>query len=313
MNMRHFFLWLALLLLVGYLLTGVTQVRPGERAVVRRFGRVLDERPRPGLWIGLPWGMDRLDRVPITMVRKVEVGYQPEAEGEGTPPGQLLTGDHNLVNVRVVIDYAVNEDEVVDYVLHADRTDSLVARAAEAALAEWVGGQTVDSVLLTRKADLLKMVRQRTQDTVRDYHLGITIGDAAVVHLLPPDEVKPYFDEVTRAQAEIRTRENDARQEASRRLRNAQAEKFKTEQLTAAYVRERLRLAEAEGSRFEQRLNEYNRQRQTHPSYLTGIWWEEMSALFAKLKGEGRVDLLDNHLAGDGLDITVMPPMPNKK
>ena len=30
-------------LLAAYLLTGVVQVRPGERAVVRRFGRVLEE------------------------------------------------------------------------------------------------------------------------------------------------------------------------------------------------------------------------------------------------------------------------------
>ena len=30
-----------ILVVVAYLLTGVTQVRPGERAVVRRFGRVV--------------------------------------------------------------------------------------------------------------------------------------------------------------------------------------------------------------------------------------------------------------------------------
>jgi len=38
-----------------------------------------------------------------------------------------------------------------------------------------------------------------------------------------------------------------------------------------------------------------------------------MSSLFAKLKEQGRVDLLDKHLAGDGLDITIMPPLPGKK
>ena len=61
---RRLLLYPVVLLLVGYLLTGVTQVRPGERAVVRRFGRVLEQKPEPGLWIGLPWGMDRVDRVP---------------------------------------------------------------------------------------------------------------------------------------------------------------------------------------------------------------------------------------------------------
>src|SRR5438876_7300297 len=106
---RRLFLYPVVLLLVGYLLTGVTQVRPAERAVVRRFGRVLDEKPEPGLWVGLPWGMDRVDRVPVDMVRRVVVGYQPD-EDEGsltTPAGQMLTGDHNLVNVQVVLNYTV--------------------------------------------------------------------------------------------------------------------------------------------------------------------------------------------------------------
>src|SRR5262249_7247929 len=62
-----------LLFLVGPAATAVTQVRPGERAVVRRFGRVLDHRPEPGLYVGLPWGMDRVDRVPIGLVRGVKV------------------------------------------------------------------------------------------------------------------------------------------------------------------------------------------------------------------------------------------------
>src|SRR5262249_34423063 len=122
--MRKVLLIVVIVLLGGYLLTGVTQVRTGERAVVRRFGKVV-EGPRPGLYVGLPWGMDRVDRVPADLVRRVEVGYPrngPE-EGIGTPPGQLLTGDHNLVNVQVEIHYTVEQgsdpEAVVQYVLHS--------------------------------------------------------------------------------------------------------------------------------------------------------------------------------------------------
>src|SRR5207244_1564073 len=134
------------------LLTGVTQVRPGERAVVRRFGRIVD-RPGPGLWIGLPWGMDRVDRVPVDLVRSVAVGYEPAADDGGplTPPGQLLTGDQNLVNVKVLVDYAVQEEAVDQFIINAERVDGLVARAAEAVLAEWVAGHTVDDVLIYGK------------------------------------------------------------------------------------------------------------------------------------------------------------------
>src|SRR5262249_47758493 len=124
--------WLLLLGLVAYLFTGIYQIRPDERAVVRRFGRVLDTKPGAGLWVGLPWGMDRVDRVAVDRLRRVTVGYEKGADEFGlvTPPGQLLTGDHNLVNVQVVLNYTVRPDEVERFVVQADQADGLVARAA---------------------------------------------------------------------------------------------------------------------------------------------------------------------------------------
>src|SRR4051812_2725539 len=165
-------LWMVLALaLLGYALTGVVQVRPGERAVVRRFGRVLDVKPEPGLWVGLPWGMDRVDRVPVEFVRPVIVGYRPQEDEDAlaTPPGQLLTGDHNLVNVQVVLNYSVRPDGVEDYVVQADRADELVARAAETAMAEWVAGRTVDEVLLNGKSALPGWLVAHTQDLIEPY------------------------------------------------------------------------------------------------------------------------------------------------
>src|SRR5207302_4814993 len=88
--MKRVLFILVFVVFTASLLTGVTEVRPGERAVVRRFGRVLDEKPKPGLWIGLPWGIDRVDRVPVDLARRLLVGYQPDGQDNvQTPPGQL--------------------------------------------------------------------------------------------------------------------------------------------------------------------------------------------------------------------------------
>ena len=297
-----------LLALAAYLLTGFKQIQPGERAVVRRFGRVA-ARPGPGLWAGLPYGMDRVDRVPIDLVRRLTLGYQPAAEetDQTTPPGQLLTGDHNLVNVQVLLDYAVNDEQVEDYVVQAERAEGIVARAAEAALAEWVAERTVDEVLIRAKAELPAFLTQRTQKRIELYRLGVVVQGASIAYLYPPDEVRLAFDEVNRAQTAIRTREHQARQEAARHRREALAEKNRIEKLTAAYVAERLSLARAEADTFTRRLEQYRRLRQENPHFLAGIWWEELGKLLAQMKDNGRIDLLDNHLGGDGLDITVTP------
>jgi membrane protease subunit HflK len=313
----RFFKYFLLLLFAGYLLTGVTQVRPGERAVVRRFGRVLDEKPRPGLWIGLPWGMDRVDRVPVDRLQRVTVGYVQDAGDDGlaTPPGQLLTGDHNLVNVQVLIDFAVrqhDETDVVNYVINEDRVQGVLARVAEAVLAEWIGGRPVDDVLVQGKALLPGVLVETVQHRIDLYHLGVEIRGASVAHLFPPPEVRQDFDNVTRAQTAIRTQEQRALQEAVQTVRSAEVERNQIENRTRAYVEEQFTLARADAETFEKRLHVYQQLRRENPQVLTALWWEEVSRLLGKLKEGGRIDLLDNRIGSDGLDIMQFPPLPKK-
>jgi membrane protease subunit HflK len=306
----------AILLLcgLGYLATGLTQVRTGERAVVRRFGRVV-AKPGPGLWIGFPAGIDRVDTVPVDLVRRVRVGFEPETADlePAAPPGQLLSGDYNLVNIQAIVDYAVRDDNVEDFVVNADRVEGAIARAAEATIAQWIAARRVDDVLIRGKSDLPEFLVTRTEEKLEPYRLGVHILGVSIPHLLPPDEVKSAFDDVTRAQTAVRTREHEARQEAARRMREAQAEAERIRQLTGAYVREQHVSASAEAASFEHRLDQYQRLQKQNPDILASIWWEEIGRLLTRLRENGRLDLLDNHLAGDGLDITIAPPGMNKR
>jgi membrane protease subunit HflK len=315
--MRRFFLTLFLLLLVAYLLTGVTQIQPGEQGVVRRFGQVV-AKPGPGLYLAWPWGIDRVDHVLVYRVRHVPVGYQPEREDDeqATVPGQLLTGDHNLVNLQVMVDYAVDSDRVDDYLIHGDRAESVLARVAEAAMAEWVAGRPVDEVLLTAKAALpewlTKHVQQRLDDPAAPYQLGIRVQSASVAYLLPPTQVKADFDAVTSAQTAIRTQENEARQTALRLRREADIERFRLQQSTAARVNELTRMAQTEADGFEQRRRGYEMLRRQNPDVLASIWWAETGRLLEQLRRNGRIDLLDSRVSGDALDISTFVPQPKK-
>src|SRR5437660_12711979 len=100
--------YLLFLLLAAYLLTGLAQVGPEERAVVRRFGQVV-ARPGPALWVGLPWGIDRVDRVPVRSVRQIKAAFGPETAfaAPGTPARQLLTGYQTLVHAQPVPAHAI--------------------------------------------------------------------------------------------------------------------------------------------------------------------------------------------------------------
>jgi membrane protease subunit HflK len=308
----RFFRVLCVVLVGFYALTGVAQLRPGERAVVRRFGRVLADKPRPGLWVGLPWGIDRIDRVAVDRVQTVAVGYPEGGDVSAMPAGQLLTGDHNLVNVAATLSYKVRDEAVEDYVAEAGRAEGLLARAAEAALGEWVAGRTVDDVLLNGKSELREVLKERTQAVVDRYRLGVQVLDARVTAVAPPDEVKPAFDAVALEQTRITTRRHQAEQQAEAQWRRAQADCYRLEQETAAYVGAQQLLARRDAERFVRRLEQYRDGLKTNPHYLRQIWEEERGKLFATLKKNNQIDLLDHHLGAGGLDVITAPPLSPK-
>ncbi|HEY2784145.1 MAG TPA: protease modulator HflK [Fimbriiglobus sp.] len=304
-----------LIALVAYLATGIAQVRPDERAVVRRFGRVV-ARPGPGLWIGLPWGMDRVDRVQVRTVRQLSVGTDESAiEDLGTAPvGQVLTGDQNLINVRLVAEYAVSDrdGDLENYVLNKDRVDPLLAELVEGLTAEWAATRGVDEALLTGRAALAAWLADKLPERLTLLHLGIILQRVSVTHLAAPEAVREAFEEVTQAQAAIRTKENEATRDAGRRMRDAEVVAFRSEQQAAAYRTERLEAAKADAANFLKRLAQYRELKKTNPDVLVAIWWDEMGKVLLGMKGRGRIDLLDSHLGADGLDITTFLP-PKRK
>jgi len=299
-----------LLLAIGYVLTGFAQVGKEERAVVKRFGRVVAVW-EPGLHFGLPWGIDRVDRIPIATVRHIRFGYAPDQADNAMPLGQLLTADQNLVNVQVAVDYSVAATDagLIDFLTQRDTADGLIARAAESLLAEWVASHGVDDVLLMGNVLIPRWLSERLPVRIEPYRLGVHLRQVSVAYLAPPDEVKPAFDEVNRAQTNNLTLENRARQEASQRKRSAQAEANRQARMAEATVGDKVAMASAEAGAFGRRLSQFQSLRTDNPDVLAGIWWDEMGKVLVGLKARGRIDLLDSHLGADGLDITqFLPP-----
>jgi membrane protease subunit HflK len=296
-----------LFVLLAYLATGIAQIRPEERGVVRRFGRVV-ARPGPGLWIGLPWGIDRVDRIAVRTARQIAVGYAPELD-DGA--GQYLTGDQNLVSARFVVEYAVEDGDAAidDFTMHRDTIDAVLSRVVDALAAEWFAAAGVDDALLAGRAEFPRWASGRLTARLAPLRLGIAVQRISVEDLAAPAEVRDAFEQVNRAQTTMTTRENQARLDAAVRAREAAAAKFRFEQQAEAYRVERERAAKADAETFRARLEQYRRLKGTNPAMLDAIWWDEMGRVLLGLKGRGRIDLLDHHLGKDGLDITqFLPP-----
>ena len=179
-------------------------------------------------------------------------------------------------------------------------------------MAEWSAGRPVDEVLLNGKVDLRAALLKQVQERIDAYGLGVDVLDAPVALIAPPDEVKSAFDDVAREQTRIATKVNNAEQEAESAWRQALSDKYRVEQETAAYSSNRRLLAERDAESFLNRLHKYQEARRDNPDYLRQIWDEERGKLFAKLKENGQLGLLDEHVGPDGLDVDVLSPTPKK-
>jgi len=312
--MGRLFLVVAVVAFLGWTaFTAMSQVQSGQRAVIRRFGRISEQKPEPGLYIGWPWGIEQVDLVPINQVRKIVVGFsdKDEKQDDVVPIGQMLTGDHNLVNVQAEVFFKVRDADVEKFVLHKDNVEAFVARAAESILAEWIAGRKVDDVLRLGKIELPNYLRDQLQDRLHG-DLGIVVEQTSI-NLSPPSEVKEAFERVAQASTNIRTRENEAHQRATKAISEAESQKFNIERQAQQYANgERIR-AQAEAESFHKRLEQYRALSRTDADYLNVMWLDDMTRLFARMKETGRIEPLDHFLTSDGLSITQFPLQSKKK
>jgi len=307
--MPRFLVACLLLAGVGSLLSCVTLVRSDERAVVRRFGRVLPEKPGPGLFLGLPWTMDQVNRVSVKE-RTVLVGWTDSEMDENSAaltPGRLLTGDHNLVNVQVVIEYRVDEERLEKFVLMEDRVEPLIVGAAEASLAEWLAGHEVDYALLDGKRKMESFLKTRVAARIVPYELGVHIQRTSVMLIEPPREVRDSFDLVSKEHSRIATMKNDAEREEARIKSEARQKVDRLESEIAAYMREQKLAAQADAENFLTRLAAHQKLRQDNPQHLNTVWLDEVTRIFGQMRRKGRLDVLDNYLGADGINITQFP------
>src|SRR5687767_9384241 len=90
-----------LVAVVAWGASGVFFVQPDEIVLVRRCGRLLETPREPGAHLGLPWGIDRIERLKPREVKRVSIGLVSLAgEASGGAATEFVSGDRNLVNVR---------------------------------------------------------------------------------------------------------------------------------------------------------------------------------------------------------------------
>lgn len=207
--------WRLALVAVGlaYAATGFYVVGGDEQAVVRRFGRAIrtaDDQPAlrgSGLHCDLPWPFSRVDRIRLNEVRTMNIGLtrpieQRLGDGAGRDTFPLLTGDRNLLIVRIEVQYRVSAEQLDAWLYSAESAEERLRLLVEAEVVEAIAASGVDFAHTFGRSQLQDLLTVRARELAERQRLGVDIELVAIEDVQPPSRVKAAFLDVSDARAD---------------------------------------------------------------------------------------------------------------
>ncbi|PIV82080.1 FtsH protease activity modulator HflK [bacterium CG17_big_fil_post_rev_8_21_14_2_50_64_8] len=255
-------LGIGVLLALILVFTSFYTIDPEETGLVLRFGQYVRATP-PGLHFKLPFGVERVLKVPIQRQLKEEFGFRTLRSGVqsqySTKPyaeeSSMLTGDLNAASVEWVVQYRiVNPYKFLFQVRNVEET---FRDMSEAVMRRIVGDRTVNEVLTIGRAEVARMVSEGLQELCDKYETGIKVDQVVLQDVNPPDPVKSSFNEVNEAEQEMEKMINQAQSEYNREIPKAEGAALQTVQEAEGYALDRVNRAQGDAALFNAMYGAY--------------------------------------------------------
>ena len=259
---------LAVAVLIGVwgLLTSFYTVQPEERAVVKRFGAVVDITD-PGLHFKIPFGVDQVQLVATERVLKQEFGFRTEGTRAGgrtayspeafEDESLMLTGDLNMIDVEWVVQYRIADP--IKFLYRMREPTRTLRDISESVMRRIVGNMLGSEVLTIGRVEIQSKAREELQQILDGYDAGIRISTVEMQDVVPPPAVQPAFNEVNEARQERERMINEAQKRVNQEIPNAEGQALRMIAEAQGYATERVNRAEGESVRFTAVLREYQR------------------------------------------------------
>lgn len=244
-----------------WVLSGFYIVQSDEQGVVTRFGKMVKRAVPPGIHYHLPWPMEKVDKPKIRKINRVSIGYMDkkgkEKEGTDSVIIQRLTGDINIINMRILLQYSIKD--APNYLFKTENPDYLVKVAAEAAITEIVGTLAVDEVLTIGKLKIQNKTQKIVQEFLDSYGCGIQVLTANLQEIHPPKDVIKSFKDVINAHADMDKFISEAHSSKNIIIPKARGEAVSLIKSAEAYRENKINRATGDSSRFLAVLEAYQK------------------------------------------------------
>ena len=278
--------------------SGFYMVAADEEAVVLRFGKHT-ATTGPGLNWAIPYPVDNIEKLPVTRVQRLEIGFRQFADGtirKRNNESLMLTKDENIVDISFIVQYKIKSVE--EFLFNIDNATKTVRDAAESAIREVIGRTSIDDVLTTRKAEVEIETQDLIQVILNSYKAGISISTVKLQDVQPPERVIREFKDVASAREDKERAKNEAQAYANDIIPKARGESKKMVLDAEAYAKQVVSRAQGESERFESLLAAYKLAPEVTRKRLYMDTMEEVMSKADKI-------IIDGSVAG-----SVLPDLP---
>ena len=252
------FLLVVFLVLLFFGQSMVYTIGEGEVGVIQRFGKY-SRTEGPGLQFKLPAGIEKLTKISIENVRKVEFGLQADAAGSrfasrSEESRQMLTGDLNVALVPWLVHYRISDPKKFLFEVHDP--ERLLSDLSEASMQLVVGDRSINEVILKREEIAIESmaILQKELDWAKT---GITVKTIEMQKTNVPERVQPSFNMVNKAEQEKERMILKAQEDYNTIIPAAKGEAEKTVKEAEGYALERINYAKGDAARFTALYDEY--------------------------------------------------------
>ena len=260
----------ALAVLAG-LASGLYIVKKEEQAVLTRFGKVVDAEVGPGIHYAFPL----IERAHVRKVMRITRRNVATQDGEGNVSFSILSGDANLFEVDVALQYKIGN--LRNYLYASVDPHTVLTLIVRERLIDVMGNSFID-LIFTNNRDI---IQARLFDDTKDYldanDIGLELLALKIVDLRPIEETVAAFRDVSDAIAESIQAVSDANRRTEKLLARSRGSAEAVVINARTKARERRLQAASSAQAFSDLLAAYRGQ----PSSVTITrYWQRMREIF---------------------------------
>ncbi|KFN41355.1 FtsH protease activity modulator HflK [Arenimonas oryziterrae] len=244
--------WILPLILLFLVFNSFKLIDERQRGVVLRFG-AFNRIMTPGANFKWPWPIETATIVDATKVETLEDEVR------------VLTKDENIVNIKFNVQYRIGNPRLALYGFRDDAVANGVPQgldtlrnAAESAVREVVGNNTMDAVLFER-GPMNKVAASHLQAALDMYSTGLVVTQFNMKGARPPEEVQQVFDDAISAREDKNRIESEAKAYASRIVPEARGAAARIKAESEGYRAAIIAKAEGDTKRFRLLADEYRK------------------------------------------------------